>query len=159
MSIKLGGKKRFKSMKSALRSLNKDTMPKNFDEVKDFLGRITDEKYGLGTKPVTLADVMSYQDDPEMEDFDFFETYYNSEAAKSNRKRSEELYEELYNLSDDEQAFVDSIAFKGSREVAKTFEEMFKSVMEEASEEEDDNTESDKSKDEKPPESVNKSKG
>ena len=68
MSVKLGGKKRFKSMKSAMRSLNKDTMPRTFDEVKDFLGRIDDEKYGLGVKPVTLADVMSYQDDPEMEE-------------------------------------------------------------------------------------------
>jgi hypothetical protein len=117
--------RRFKSIKSAMRSLSKGKVPTTPDEIKDFLGRITDEKYGLGVKPTTLADVMSYQDDPEMKDFDFFETYYNSQAAEFNRQRSEELYEMLYILDDDEKAALDEMAFKSSEEIAEKINNRF----------------------------------
>lgn len=110
-------------MKSALRSLNKANMPRTVDEVSSFLGSVNDEKYGLGIAPVTLADVMSYQDDPGMKDFDFFETYYNSPAAEHNRKRSEELFDKVYNLDDDEKALLDQLAFSTATQIAKSFGE------------------------------------
>jgi hypothetical protein len=109
-------------MKLALRSLNSKNTPKTIDEVKSFISRIDDDKFGLGIPPVTLADVMSYQDDPNMKDFDFFETYYNSSAATSNRKRSEELFNEIYDLDDDEKDVIDKIAFKTAKQIAKSLE-------------------------------------
>ena len=141
--------RRFKSMKLALRSLNKKNAPKTLDEVRDFINTVDDEKFGLGVPPVTLADVMSYQDDPNMKDFDFFETYYNSPAAEYNRKRSEELFDEIYSLDDNEKELIDQIAFKTARQIANSLAPSLSETSAKAKLK-DDEAKAKKLKDEKP---------
>ena len=90
-----------------------EKIPKDSTKVKDYffsnIENIKSEELGLNQKPVTLLDVLSYQDDPKYKDFDFFETYENSEAAKKNLAMSEEWISKLNNFTEEETQFVDEL--------------------------------------------------
>lgn len=112
-----------------------EKLPAESGKVKDYffdnIGNIKSEKLGLNQKPVTLLDVLSYQDDPKYKDFDFFETYENSEAAKRNLEISETWISRLNSFDEDETQFIDDLYESDMSEVVSKIAERVREYAEE----------------------------
>ena len=99
-----------------------EKIPKDSTKVKDYvfdnIGKINSEKLGLNQKPTTLLDVLAYRDDPKYEDFDFFETYENSPAAKRNLEISESWISKLNGFDEEETELIDDLYESDISEIA-----------------------------------------
>ena len=115
-----------------------ENLPKDSNNVKDYffdnIGKIKSEQLGLNQKPISLLDVLSYQDDPEYEDFDFFETYENSDAAKKNLEKSEEWISKLNSFTEEETQFVDDLYESDIDHIASMIVDRVKIYVEEIQE-------------------------
>ena len=132
-----------------------ENLPKDSVKVKDYffdnIGRVKSAQLGLNQRPVSLLDVLSYQDNPEWKDFDFFETYENSDAAKQNLKYSEDWTSKLNSFTDEESEFIDdlyesdinSVASMISDRVKQYVEEIQQANQERSKNNQEDNNESD----------------
>lgn len=112
-----------------------DKIPKDSMKVKDYvfdnIGKINSEQLGLNQKPTTLLDVLAYRDDPKYEDFDFFETYENSPAAKRNLELSESWITKLNEFDEQETEFIDDLYDSDITEVASKIAERVREYVEE----------------------------
>jgi hypothetical protein len=112
-----------------------DKIPKDSIKVKDYvfdnIGKINSEQLGLNQKPTTLLDVLAYRDDPKYEDFDFFETYENSPAAKRNLELSESWITKLNEFDEQETEFIDDLYDSDITEVASKIAERVREYVEE----------------------------
>ena len=119
--------------------VRQDKIPRDKESLQEFLGGIKDSKFGLGGRSLTLLDVLSeYKDKQEKDDFDFFETYYESDAANKNLKRSNETLEIVYFNEDedveDEESLASKITFQTNETISQRVVELFRKRYEDSKE-------------------------
>tara|TARA_B100000700_G_scaffold331524_1_gene465171 strand:- start:10118 stop:10576 length:459 start_codon:yes stop_codon:yes gene_type:complete len=103
--------------------------------VLENLKNVRDDSLGFSYKPVPLKEVLAYRESEEHKDFDFFETYENSEAAQQNIALSNKWLDNLRELDEDQLEFVDALQHAHKSEILSIVSDKIKTKVEAIEEE------------------------